>query len=133
MSRDNVEIVKRTLDAYNRRDLDVYDELYTPDYEWFPALMGAIDGDSFRGREGVARYYELVGDTWEDFRVAGEEFRDLGESVLVVIRVQGRGRGSGVPVVGRQTLICDLRDGKVSRVRSFLDHGEGLRAAGLSE
>jgi ketosteroid isomerase-like protein len=129
----NVEIVKRALDAYNRRDLDVYDELYTPDYEWFPALMGTVDGDSFRGREGLARYYEVVRDTWEDFRVAGEEFRDLGESVLVAIRVEGRGRGSGVPVVGRQTLVFDLRDGKMARVRSFLDHGEGLRAAGLSE
>jgi ketosteroid isomerase-like protein len=36
-------------------------------------------------------------------------------------------------VVGRQTLVFDLRDGKMARVRSFLDHGEGLRAAGLSE
>jgi ketosteroid isomerase-like protein len=133
MSQENVEVVKRAIDAFNRRDLAVYDDLYTPEYEWFPALIGAVDGESFQGREGLARYYEVVIDTWEEFHVVGENFRDLGDSVLVRIRVDGRGRRSGAPVVGRQSLICDFRDEKVARVRSFLNHCEALRAAGLSE
>jgi ketosteroid isomerase-like protein len=111
----------------------MYDDLCTPDFEWFPALMGIIEGESFQGREGLARYYEVVSDTWEEFRVAGEEFRDLGESVLTRIRVEGRGKGGRVPVVGHQTLICDFRDERISRVRTYLDHGEALRAAGLSQ
>jgi ketosteroid isomerase-like protein len=133
MSQETANVVRRALDAYNPRDLTVYDELYTPGYEWFPALMGAVDGASFVGREGVARYYEVVDDTWEEFSVAGEEFRDLGDSVLARIRVEGRGKGSGVPVAGRQTLLCDFHDGKISRVRSYLDHGEALRDAGLGD
>jgi ketosteroid isomerase-like protein len=39
MSQENVEIAKRLIDAYNRRDLDAYDDLYTPDFERFPALV----------------------------------------------------------------------------------------------
>jgi ketosteroid isomerase-like protein len=133
MSQQNVEIVKRAMDAFNRRDLTVYDDLYTADYEWFPALMGAVDGTSFRGVDGVRRYYEVLGDTWEEFRVETEELVDLGACVLAYIRVDGRGKGSGVPVVGRQTLICDIRDRKVSRVRSYLDRGDALKAAGMVE
>jgi len=34
MSKKNVEIVKRLADAFNRRDLDAYDGLCTPDFEW---------------------------------------------------------------------------------------------------
>jgi ketosteroid isomerase-like protein len=30
-------------------------------------------------------------------------------------------------------ILYDLRDGKISRMRSFLDHAEALLAAGLSE
>jgi len=133
MSRANVQMVKRALDAYNRRDLAMYDDLCTADFEYFPALMGIVDSESFQGREALARYYEVVSDTWEEFRVSGEEFRDLGESVLTRIRAEGRGKGSHVPVVGHQTLICDFRGGKISRVRTYLDHGEALRAAGLEE
>jgi len=126
-------MVKRALDAYNRRDLPMYDDLCTADFEYFPALMGIVDSESFQGREALARYYEVVSDTWEEFRVAGEEFRDLGESVLTRVRVEGRGKGSRVPVVAHQTLICDFRDERISRVRTYLDHGEALRAAGLAE
>jgi ketosteroid isomerase-like protein len=132
VSRENEKIAKRAFDAYNGRDLDAYDELYTPDYEWFPALVGIIDGESFRGREGIARYYEILSDIWEEFRVEGEEFRDAGDSLVVRIRIEARGKGSGVPVVARQTLICDFRAGRISRVRSYLDHGEALRIAGLA-
>jgi ketosteroid isomerase-like protein len=133
MSQANVEIVKRAIDAFNRRDLNVYDELWTPDFEWFPAMAGIVDGDSFRGREGMARNYEVLGDIWEEFRVVGEEFRDLGDRVLGLGRLDGRGRGSGTPVDAPFRAVFDFRDGKISRARSYLDHGEALRAAGLSE
>ncbi len=90
MSQAHVEVVRRALDAYNPRDLAIYDDLYRADCEGFAALMRIVDSESFRGREGAARYYGLVGDTWEEFRIAGEEFRDLGETVLGRIRVGPR-------------------------------------------
>ncbi len=128
----NVEIVKRVIDAYNRGDLDAIDELCSPDFEW-STVMGAVEVETFRGRAGVERYYEALDDAWEEFRVVAEELRELGERVLVLGRFQGRGRGSGVPVDSPVGIIYDLRGGKASRVRSYLDHGEALRAAGLSE
>ena len=51
MSQENVEIVKRGIDAFNRRDLDGLAELSTPDAEWVTS-MGAIEAETFRGREG---------------------------------------------------------------------------------
>jgi ketosteroid isomerase-like protein len=133
MSQGNVEIVKRVIDDYNRRDLDAYDQFFTPDFELFPALRGAVEGGSYRGREGIERVFDATRDTWEDFRLIAHEFRDLGDRVLVVGRVEGRGRGSGIPVDAPTDTIFDFRDGKVSHVRAYLDHGEALRAAGLAE
>jgi ketosteroid isomerase-like protein len=133
VSQENLEIVKRVIDDYNRRDLDAYDELFTPDFELFPALRGTVEGGSYRGREGMERLFDATRDTWEDFRLIADEFRDLGDRVLVVGRVEGRGRGSGVPVDVPTETIFDFRDDKISRARAFLDHGEALRAAGLAE
>jgi len=133
MSQGNVELAKRGIDAFNTRDLDLVDELAHPDYEFFPALVGTIDGDSFKGREGLKRYFETVSDTWEELRLVGEEFRDLGNRVLWLGRLEGCGRGSGVPVDSPCAFIIELRARKIERVRAYLDHGEALRAAGLAE
>ena len=37
MARDKVDVAKRVVDAYNRRDVDgLFAELATPDFEWYP-------------------------------------------------------------------------------------------------
>jgi ketosteroid isomerase-like protein len=128
----NVEITKRVIDAMNRRDLNAYDEFFPPDFEWFPAMPGTIEGGSYRGREGVETYGEEVRDTWDEVRVVGEEFRDLGDRVLMLGRIEGRGRGSGVPVDAPMGMIFDFCDDKITRLRDYLDHDEALRA-GLAE
>ena len=133
MSQENVEIVKRGIDAFNHRNVDLLATLVTPDFAWFPALPGVVEGDGYRGREGIEMYFEEISNTWDELRVLGGEFRDLGERVVVLGRTEGRGRGSGVQVGSPIGVIYDFRDGKMSRVLAHLDHGEALRAAGLSD
>jgi uncharacterized protein len=95
--------------------------------------MTGFTGVSFRGREGMERYFEALGDTWSEFRAVAEEFRDLGDRMLVLVRLEGRGKGSGIPVAGRHMVIFEFRGGKISCIRTYLDHGEALRAVGLAE
>jgi ketosteroid isomerase-like protein len=85
MSQKSVEIAKRALEALNRRDLDSYDEMFTPEFEWFPALPTAVESQSYRGRDGVERYFEEIADTWGVFRLADDEYRPAGESVLLSV------------------------------------------------
>jgi ketosteroid isomerase-like protein len=134
MSQENVEIVKRGIGAFNRRDIEALADIVTPDFEWFPALPSAVEGEryaGYRGREGIETYFEDVRSTWEELRVIGNEFRDLDDSVLLLGRAEGRGRGSGVEVDMPLGIVYDFRDGKIARVRTYLDHGEALRATGL--
>jgi ketosteroid isomerase-like protein len=136
MAEENVEIAKRGIDAFNRSDVEALADVVTPDFEWFPALSSTVEGERFsgyRGREGIETYFEDVRSTWEGLRVLGNEFRDLGDSVLLLGRADGRGRGSRVEVDMPLGVIYDFRDGRVSRVRTYLDHREVLRAAGLAE
>jgi ketosteroid isomerase-like protein len=133
MSRENVEIVRQGIDAFNRRDVDVLADLTTPDFEWFPALPGSLEGDGYRGRAGIETYFDEIGSTWQGLRVFDDELRDLGDSVLVVGRTEGRGRASGVRVASPLGIVFDFRHTKILRAQTFLDHGDALRAAGLSE
>ena len=134
MSQENVEIVKRVIDAFNQRDVDAIFECVNPDIAWFPAMPVTLGGGALRGREGIEAYVREVCDAWEEYRVVGQDFCDLGDDqALVLSRVEGRGAGSGGAVDSAMGQIFDFRDGKISRVRTYLDHAETLRAAGRSE
>src|ERR1700730_19217276 len=96
MSQGNVEIAKRVIDAFNRRDVDAILECVNQDVEWFPAMPVTFGGGALRGREGIESYIREVRDTWEEYRVVGQDFRDLGEDqVLVLISCAISGAGSG--------------------------------------
>ena len=131
MSRETLESVRALMEAVHRRDVDAFAELSTPDLEWFPVFAVRVEGDPYIGREGIATFLREVDETWEEFRPLPDEYRDLGERILALGRLITRGRGSGVPVESPWGAVYDLRDGRVSRIRTFLDHGEALRAAGL--
>ena len=132
MSEENVETVSRLLEAFNARDLDGFSDRTTPDFEWSPSMV-AIEGEVFIGRTGIETYFGRMIDGWDTFRVDAGELRDLGNRVLWSGRLEGRGRISGAPVSAPLDILYELRDGKISQMRSFLDHDEALKAAGLAE
>ncbi len=129
-----MDVAKRMVDAYNRRDVDgLFAELATPDFEWHPGIVRALDGGSYRGREGVERFAADTSENWAELQIIAEEFRDLGDRVFELGRLKGRGKGSGVPVDQPFACILDFRGDRIWRCRVYLDHPEGLRAAGLTE
>ncbi len=134
MPQKNVEIARRAAEAYNRRDIDTFfAEFATPDLEWWPARARAFGGDCYRGRDGIERFLAETAETWEALQTVPEEFRDLGDRVLVLGRLKGRGKGSGVPVDQLFVNILDFRGGRVWRSRVYFDRDEAMRAAGVTE
>jgi ketosteroid isomerase-like protein len=133
MSHQNVEIAKRLMSAVHRRDVDALAEITTSDLEWFPVFAARVEGDVYRGRAGIETFLREVDETWEEFLPLPEEYRDLGNRVLGLGRLKTRGRGSGVPVDSPWGGIYEFRGGRVASIRTFLDHGEAVRAAGLEE
>ena len=134
MARDKVDVAKRLVDAYNRRDVDgLFAELVTPDFVWYPGMVRALDGGGYRGREGVELFAVDTRESWEELQNIAEEFRDLGDRVLVLGRLRGRGKASGASVDQPYIAVLDFSGERVCRSEVYYDHAEGLRAAGLSE
>jgi ketosteroid isomerase-like protein len=133
MSQENVETVRRGIDAFNRRDVDLLGELTTADFEWFPALPGAVEADSYRGRAGMDTYFAQISGTWEELRILVDDVRDLGDGAVVLGRTAGRGRASGVELETPIGIVYEFRCGKLSRVHAYLDHDSALKAVGLED
>lgn len=133
MSQEKVELVKVLMDAVDRRDIDAFAGVTTPDLEWFPVFAARVGGDVYCGRDGIEAFLGEVDETWEEFRPLPEEYRDLGDRVVGLGRLRTRGRASGAPSDSPWGGVYDFRDRKISRIRTYLDHGEALRAAALRE
>ena len=96
-------------------------------------MAGTVEGGGYRGREGIETYLADIGEAWEEYRVLAEEFRDLDDRVVMLGRIEGRGRGSRAWIDSPTGTIFEFLNGKMSRVRTYFDHGEALRAAGLED
>jgi len=132
MSSEGVEIAKQAIRAFNEREIDAFAARTTPDFEWSPSMV-AVEGETFVGREGIDSYFARLEEAWERFHIHQDRFRDSGEVVVMLGRLEGRGRSSGVPVEAALGMVFDLRDGAISRIRGYLDHGEAMRVAGLGD
>ena len=60
MSQENVELIQRAFEAFNRRDLDAFLELMAPEVEFTP-YERALEGlGPYRGHDGVRTWWEEV-------------------------------------------------------------------------
>jgi ketosteroid isomerase-like protein len=130
MSQANVEVVERALAAFSSADAPTFAALTTADFEWATGL-GAVEGEVFHGHEGVDTYFARLASAWESFAFEAHEYADLGDVVLVLGRLRGHSRSGGVPVDSPVGAVWDLRDGKIWRLRAYLDHDVARRTAGL--
>lgn len=132
MSRQNVDIAKRAIVAFNARDVKGFVALTSSDFEWSPS-MSAIENELFVGGEGIRKYFDALGDAWEQFRVIPHGFLEQPDAVLVLGALEGRGKGSGATVYASLGMAFDLREAMIWRIRGYLDHDEALKAVGLVE
>jgi len=134
MSQENVELVLRLSEANDRRDWDAIFEAYAAEIEWEDCSGLWGDWGVARGHEGLRqawrRWFEIFGDA--KWQLDGQPI-DAGNHVVATYRVHGRGRGSGVEVAMRLTLVWSVRDGKIARVRAYNERMEALEAVGLRE
>jgi ketosteroid isomerase-like protein len=132
VSEDNVQLVRRALDAFNRRDIEYVLAALDDDIELYPS-EDFPEGGPFRGREGLRQLFGLLGDAFEDLKIEPEDVVDAGDKVVMLIHQSGRGRTSRALVDNRYTLVFALRDGLAVRIDGYRDHAAALADAGRGQ
>src|SRR3954467_6144012 len=111
MSQENVEIVRKVFEAYNRNDLEATLEHMAPEFEFRPSGLFMDATETYRGRKGWIDFWHTFHAAWESITIRIERREDLDEQVLVLGTFQGKGRGSGVSVRREAAWLETLRDG----------------------
>jgi ketosteroid isomerase-like protein len=130
MSQENVEVVRRSFEAFARGDFGTAFEAHDADTEWRTAA-DEPDQQTYRGIAGLRDFVDSLDDTWEG-RFAQvmefEAFIDRGEWVVVPWSAQLRGKGSGLTVQVHETYAVRVRDRKIVRVEEYRRPEQALAA-----
>jgi ketosteroid isomerase-like protein len=119
--------------ALNRGDLDILLMPYDPEVLFTvhgEARRLGLD-DEYRGLAGaekVIRDWDLA---WDEHRYEPREVVDVGEQVVSLVDLVGRGRASGAEVTMPLGFVMTLRDGRIVRQEQYEDWDAALAAAGV--
>jgi ketosteroid isomerase-like protein len=139
VSQQNVELVRRlyaelasegsTREFEQRMSDDALGRFLDPEIEWVPVTESLLAVDSYRGFDGVRRFWGEFLSAWEIYRVETLRFDDVGDQVAVVVHIVGRTHE--LEVDETRSSLLTVRDGRIVRVQSFADPHGAREAAGL--
>jgi ketosteroid isomerase-like protein len=134
MSQENVEIVRAANEAFVGGDIVAALNALDPEIEWHATVGGIDEGRVYRGRDQVVQAFADYFAVWERMEMRADKYIDAGDDEVVVFHHEvAKGRESGAVVETDTGTVQTLRDGKIVRVRSYMDREQALEAAGLSE
>jgi ketosteroid isomerase-like protein len=131
MSQENVEALRRGFEALSSGDVERILAFVDPDFEAVVPPEFSAEPDTYRGYEGVRRYFASFQEVMEEIRFEADRVWDAGDSVVVEVRVTARGRETGIPVEQQITQVWGIRDGKATPAQTYVSLSEALEAAGL--
>ena len=133
MSEENVEMVRRAIDAWNRGDWDEALKDVAPEAEYTPT--GALPERTgvVRGTEAFKDFFDWVRREFAEGHAEVGEVIDAGDTVVGSVTLSGRGRQSGAAASWTIWEVVTVKGGKIVRGQAFTDKHDALEAAGLRE
>jgi ketosteroid isomerase-like protein len=130
VSEENVDLAKRCIDAYNRRDIDLMRTLDAPDLELdFSASLG-LEAGVYRGFDACLRLWTSYFDAFAEIDIKPANYLDAGDSVVIPNTSRNRGR-DGIEVFARSTFVFTFSAGQLTRICVYQEEEQALKAVGL--
>jgi ketosteroid isomerase-like protein len=133
MSQPNVEALREGLEAFNSGDIERILAFTHRDFEGVVPPELSPEPDTYRGHDGIRRYFQSFQDAMDEICFHPERFWEVGDSVVVAMRLTARGRQTGIPVEQRFTQLWTMCEGKAMSVRTHTSLSDALEAVGLAE
>ena len=130
MSAHNLELVRRSFEAFARGDLETFFAAHDPHIEW---TTGADEPDpqTYRGAEGMRRFTAETSEAWAN-RFHGVvrfgDFIDLGDWVVAPWTARLEGKGSGAVVEVYETYAVRVERDRIVRVIEYRTTDEAVEA-----
>ena len=132
MSQENVETLRAVYSAIATGDLSPLLQLCDPNVE-VTEPPEIPDSSTYHGHDGIRAVFGKLQEVFPDMQFEAAEFIPSGDRVLASMQWLGTGAGSGASARVPLFHVWSFKDGRVTRIWAFLDRGQAVEAAGLSE
>ena len=131
-SPEVIDLVRRGYALWNAGELEAVAEMWSEDIVWEndPEWPGQT---VYRGRAAVVRFLrEEVAAVIELGDIEVESIQGSGDELVIKLLARTRGADSHVDI-GKVPIfhVTQVRDGRVTRIRAYLDEAAALSAAGV--
>jgi ketosteroid isomerase-like protein len=134
MSEEEVALVYKAIDAFNRRDLHALSQLTTDDFEFVPYLTTLIEKSTYSGHKGWVKYFSEADAAWTRVQARLDEVWEVRPGVLRGTgEIAAEGRASGLDVNIPLYWMVETRDGKLARMHAYKSEAEAVKAAEAPE
>jgi ketosteroid isomerase-like protein len=124
----NVELVREGLAAFSEGGVDALLSFIHPEFEMTTPSNLAAEPDTYRGHDGMRRYFESFYDAMNEISFVPKELIAAGEGVIVPLTLRARGRTTAIETEQEVVTTWWLREGKAIRVDIFATVAEALEA-----
>jgi ketosteroid isomerase-like protein len=128
-SKEVIARFNEGFECWNRGDLDEMMDDYRPDavVDWSEAT---VDEAPRRGWKQIRDYYDHLFEFWAGVRMDPVEVIQAGEDrFVVVVRLWGQSKPSGIQVEQQFAMLYSIRDDKVFRLTVYPHREAALEAA----
>ena len=125
------ELIRRSWRASGQRDLEALRVALHPDIVTIP-FGATLEGKSYRGVDEVEAWLrDEIWASWETFDTIPEEFRRVGDKILVRGRWRATGKESGIELDIPAMWVIEVREGKIAYWQTYTEPEQALREVGL--
>ncbi len=133
MAARNVELVRQGFEALREGDVEALIPLIHPEFEATTPPALAAEPDTYRGPEGIRRYFESFYEVMDRVTFEAEDFIPVGERVVVPLTLRARGRTTGIETAQKVVQIWDIKDERAYRVEVYATLEDAMAAARSDE
>jgi ketosteroid isomerase-like protein len=133
MSQENVKVMRRAIEQFNRADYEAAIENWTSDAVWDWSASHGLDAGVYRGRAEIRAFWQQYTRTFDELRFELKDPVEVEADALVVENIgYVRGR-AGIEAQARSAWLIRFRDARIAELTLYQTKAEALEAAGLSE
>ena len=125
-------MVRSMLETLNESGVEAAMDQIHPDFEGVTPPELSPEPDTYRGHEGVRRYFAGFEGVMDEVRWEADELMEAPDDRVVAgIRLVTRSVATELELELPVWQLCTVRDGKVLRIEGFAKREDALRAAGI--
>ena len=129
VSRSNLDVVKDGFDALTTGDVEALMPFIHRDFEMTTTADVASEPDTYRGPEGVRRYFDSFYEAMDEIRVEPDELVEVGELVVVPFTLRARGRTTGIETSLAAVQVWELSGDQAIRLSIFAELDQAMADA----